>query len=176
MAGIPDDVLISRFCAGEADAFTTIYERYRDRVYRWALDELWDREDAADALQESFLYLHKLAPRYQARGRLGALLFQVTRNVARSILRKRRTSKKIRDGWAPLPGPPEELPVDERIQRSLDGLPEILRDVVRLRTRDGLSLEEIAEALEIPLGTVKSRLHAALQKLRASLGGVVTDA
>lgn len=176
MAGTPDDVLIAQFCAGEADAFTRLYERYRDRVYRWALDELWDRDDAADALQEVFVYLHRLAPRYEARGRLGALLFRVTRNVARSILRKRRTTRKIRDGWSPLPGPAEELPVDERIQRAVDGLPEILRDVVRLRARDGLSLEEIAEALEVPLGTVKSRLHAALQKLRASLGGVTTDA
>jgi RNA polymerase sigma-70 factor (ECF subfamily) len=149
-------------------AFEALYRRHRDYVLRIARRFVRDRELALDALQETFAYLLKKFP--PAGGglvltaRIQTLLYPVAKNCAISALRKA-------DRYADSGVLPDDLPAApaaevEPLDAVLAGLSPERREVVTLRFVDDLSLDEIAAALEIPLGTVKSRLHLAIKQLR----------
>lgn len=151
-----------------AAAFEELYRRHRDYVLRVARRFTRDRDLALDALQETFTYLLKKFPPAGAgltlTARMQTLLYPVAKNCAISALR--RADNRADDGVSP-----DELPADEAaeplpLDAVLADLSAERREAVLLRFVDGLSLEEIATALEIPLGTVKSRLHLAMKQLR----------
>lgn len=155
--------------AEAARAFEVLYRRHRDFVLRVARRFTRDRELALDALQETFAYLlTKLPPSGQGlvlTARLPTLLYPVAKNCAISALRKADRYADTSDVS------PDELPADENppaepLDAALAGLSPERREVLTLRFVDDLSLEEIAVALDIPLGTVKSRLHLAIKQLR----------
>jgi RNA polymerase sigma-70 factor (ECF subfamily) len=151
-----------------AAAFAALYRRHRDFVLRVARRFTRDRELALDALQDTFIYLlRKFPPEGSGltlTARLPTLLYPVAKNCAISALR--RADRRIDADVSPddLPAEPaaEGLPLDA----ALGELSSERREVVTLRFVDDLSLEEIAAALAIPLGTVKSRLHLAIKQLR----------
>ena len=151
-------------------AFNSLYLRHKDFVLRVALRLTTDRELAADALQEVFTYLLRQfpppGPGLELRARLTTYLYPVARHSTISLLRKAR---RIPDsGLEPdrLPALPDTSADADDLDRLLASLPAERQELLRLRFVDDFSLEEIAEALEIPLGTVKSRLHLAIRALR----------
>lgn len=173
MAGSPENPsdadLLRAFARGDATAFQELYERHRAFVLRVALRFGGpDTNDAYDVLQETFTWLIRRAPEIDLQHRLSTLLYPVARHLAAD--RRRRSARRP----VPLDGvdePAADLAGDDEGLRDwLTGLAPIHQEVVGLRYADGLSLEEIAAALDVPLGTVKSRLHHALRILRERHG------
>lgn len=122
---------------------------------------------AEDLLQETFVQALRAVDRLAAAASPRAWLFAIARNVAATAWRRHRPT-------APLPAdvPTREAPTDPRIERmrqAIAGLPDGHREVIELRLAHDLSYEEIAETLGIPLGTVRSRLHHAMARLRRSV-------
>jgi len=152
-----------------ARAFEALYRRHRDFVLRVARRFTRDRELALDALQETFAYLlTKFPPSGSGltlTARLQTLLYPAAKNAAITAVRKAR--RYAGDGDEVLEAIAAEPPPDaEPIDAALAGLSPERREVLTLRFVDDLSLAEIAVALGVPLGTVKSRLHLALKELR----------
>ena len=157
-------------------AFETLYRRHRDYVTRVSLRFGADREGAVDVLQETFLYLLKKFPP-EGEGlvltaQLRSLLYPVAKHLTLSSLRQRTRiddSEEFDPDRLPAPGgtdPAERDPA--RLSAALARLSVERREVVLLRFVDDLSLQDIADTLSIPLGTVKSRLHLAVRELRES--------
>jgi RNA polymerase sigma-70 factor (ECF subfamily) len=148
-------------------AFAVLYERHKGFVIRVALRYLKDHDAALDVLQETFAYLLKKFPPtgegLVLTAKMTTLLYPVARNSSISLLRK---SARLQGDTDPdeLEAASEPAPGD--IGGLLAGLTPERREVVTLRFVDGMTLEEIAIALQIPLGTVKSRLHLAIKALR----------
>lgn len=170
-----DDELVEICNRGRPDeaarAFETLYLRHRDYVLRVALRFAGDRDLALDALQETFTYLLRKFPPagtgLRLSARLQTLLYPVAKHCAMDALRKSRRDVD-RGGPAPDDLPTEHAEPDDDgvIDKALAGLSPERREVLTLRFVDDLSLAEIARALGVPLGTVKSRLHLALKQLR----------
>ena len=150
--------------AGRSELFEVLYLRHRDWVAAVAFRFCRNREDALDVLQETFAYLVKRLPDLELRSRLRTFLYPAVKHLALS--RKEAARRLVPLESAPEPAAPEAPPPDE-LGDLLRGLPDEQREVLVLRFADGLELKEIAEALDVPLGTVKSRLHHALARLRA---------
>lgn len=157
--------------AAEAlEAFSSLYRRHRDYVLRVALRYTDDRELAADALQEVFAYLLRQfpppGPGLTLTARLTSYLYPIAKNSTITLLRKTRRAQGVGIEPDELPGAATAGENDDDIGRLLAVLPPARREILRLRFVDGMALDEIAEVLEIPLGTVKSRLHLAIKTLR----------
>ncbi len=137
-------------------------------AYRW----LWSREDAAEVVQEAFVRLWKMRARVEAQT-AKALVYKIALNLA-SSRRRRRASRRLRlvVSATPRESPDEALVEREsaaRVRAALERLPEAQRRVVVLCELGGLSYAEVAEILEIKVGTVGSRRNSALAKLREQL-------
>lgn len=163
---LDDRALVARANQGDADAFETLYRRHRDWVVALAWRLTGSREDALDVLQETFSRLFERFPGFTLTSSLRAYLYPAVRHGCISLARRRRKVVPIAaSGAEPVaePDPPADwTPGFERLVR---GLPEGQQEVLRLRFALELRLDEIAEALGLPLGTVKSRLHNALKSL-----------
>ena len=157
-----DAELMAALRDADTSAFDTLYRRHRDWVVRMAMRITGDEADALDVLQEAFLYLLRKAPDLEARARFSTLLFPIVRHVA---LARRRN----RIGSVAAPEPtvePADTARHEELVAVLAGLPVEQRETVLLRFVDGLSVAEVAMRLGVPVGTVKWRLHEALERLR----------
>jgi len=153
---------------GDATAFEELYRHYRDWVFSLAMRFTAEASDAEDVLQESFSYLLSKTPHLHLSGRLTSLLYPVVKHLAAHARKKRARYHGDRDALdgltaAAVAGTPSRA----ELARVLSALPESQREVLLMRAVDEMSLAEIADALEIPVGTVKSRLHHALRTLRA---------
>ncbi len=164
-----DQDLIDAVNLGDDGGFEALYRRHRDWVVNLAFRFTGDHALALDVLQETFLYFLKKFPGFTLTCQLRSFLYPAVRNLA---LAARRKAERLQseDGELPeLAAPPPAATGDTargQLAAVVSALPETHREVLLLRFVDGLSLNEIAEALEIPLGTVKSRLHNALDILR----------
>ena len=165
-----DRELLAAANRGDARAMEALYHRYRDWVHARAWRITGSREDAEDILQEVFLYFFRKFPGLELGCQVTTFLYPVIRSMAVDR-RRRRREVPLDPALVEPAAAPERDPAAERAELSalLGGLPEEQAEVVLLRFADGLSLEEIARALEVPLGTVKSRLHSALASLRQTL-------
>lgn len=142
-----------------------LYYRHRDYVVRLAMRFTNHPDDALDVLQETFRYLLSKTPHLTLTASLTTFLYPAIKHLSIAARQKRaRFAPPPAD--APDPVAPAIAGVSD-IAPLLAGLPESQAEVVLLRFVDDLSLDEIAAALGIPLGTVKSRLHNALAALRA---------
>ncbi len=162
-----DEALVEVANEGDVSAFEAIYYRYRDWVVRLAYRFTGDRDDALDVLQDTFAYLLRKFPRFRLTAKMTTFLYPVVRNLSISRQRKRRRyvfdDEILHEAAAPAK---ERCASREELAAALGALPEKQREVLLMRFVDEMSLQEIAEALRIPLGTVKSRLHNALKTLR----------
>ncbi len=157
-------------------AFETLYRRHRDYVTRVSLRFGADREAAVDVLQETFLYLLKKFPPagdgLVLTAQLRSLLYPVAKNLTLSSLRQRARiddSEEFDPDRLPAPGAPDPAERDPaRLSAAVARLSAERREVLLLRFADDMSLQDIADTLSIPLGTVKSRLHLAVRELRES--------
>ena len=153
---------------GDPDAFEVLYGRHRD----WAVGLAWrftgNEADALDVTQQAFMYLLRKLPRLRLTARLTTFLYTVIRHRAIDLARRRRRRPAVHaelDALPADPAPPGRA-AHEDLMTVLDRLPEARREVLLMRYVEDMALAEIAEALDIPLGTVKSRIHNALRALR----------
>jgi RNA polymerase sigma-70 factor (ECF subfamily) len=166
---LSDAALAEQARRGDAAAFETLYRRHRDFVTAVAARFGADPQDALDVLQEAFFYFLRKLPTFELRADFRTFLYPVAKHL--TLKRKGQTVR-----FQPLdPDDPAvaRLPAAEngrtsrrRVREIAAELPAGQREVVMLRFVDGFTLDEIAEALRIPVGTVKSRLHNALRALR----------
>jgi RNA polymerase sigma-70 factor (ECF subfamily) len=165
-----DEALIERANRGEADAFEALYRRYRDWVVAVAYRYTGDRDEALDVLQDTFAYLFGKFPGFALTARLTTFLYPVVKNLCVDRLRKRRPTVDVDTLADVLPAPPTESATGD-LQRLVQTLPAAQREVLLLRFVDDFSLQQIADALDVPLGTVKSRLHNGLEAIRRARTG-----
>lgn len=158
-----DEDLIEAANRGDEAAFVELYHRHKDWAFRVALRFTRDHAEAADAVQETFLYVLRKVPGLRLTARLRTWLYPVIRNTTIRLRDKRR---RLQGGDVADPVAPPPSEVDGDLTGALAALSEDQREAVLLRFVDGLSLEEVAAAQAVPVGTVKSRLHHALSRLR----------
>jgi RNA polymerase sigma-70 factor (ECF subfamily) len=171
-----DGELISRVGEGDSGAFEVLYRRYARPVFALALRRLGDRGRAEDAVQETFASVWRSARSYrQDRGPGAPWLYAVARNA---IVDRRRAlgepPAEPVDEAAKDPGPPERAESSWtawRVHRALGELPDNERQLIELAYWGGLSQSEIAQFLDVPLGTVKTRTRSALARLADVLEG-----
>lgn len=174
---VPDSALMERMMAGDENALAALYDRYAGMLYGLLLRILKDTHAAEEVLQDLFLQLWRTASRFDAsRGSMTAWLMVMARNRAISRLRRgnRQTVADDPDGFL-LESAPDPTDVeDEAARRQLAGrlraamaaLPGEQREALELAYFEGMTQTEIAERTGAPLGTVKSRVRAALQSLK----------
>jgi len=163
-----DEALVEAANRGDAAAFEALYVRYRDWVVRLAHRFTADRDDALDVLQDTFAYLLGKLPTLRLTARMTTFLYPVVKHLSLRVLEKKRRSVPADDLLRHRAARPPEGIESSRAElaAALAFLPEGQLEVVLMRFVDDMALREIADALDIPLGTVKSRLHNALSTLR----------
>jgi RNA polymerase sigma-70 factor (ECF subfamily) len=173
--GLTDGDLISRVARRDANAFELLYRRFARPVFGLALRRLGDRMRAEDAVQETFAAIWRSARTYRPeRGPGAPWLYAVARNAI--VDRSRNRSEppaEAPDAPSLEPSPAERAEasyVSWRVHRALEELNEREREVISLAYWSGLSQSEVAEFLDIPLGTVTTRTRAALAHLAEILG------
>ncbi len=162
-----DGELVAALNVGEAAAFDALYFRYRDRMARLALRFTGNHADAMDVLQETFAYLFRKFPGFRLTSSMTTFLYPAVRNLSLELRRKRRPETSSDESLLDLPTPHTNIS-DERgeLAAVIRSLPPVQREVVLLRFVDDLTIDEIAAALDVPAGTVKSRLHHAIRALQ----------
>ena len=173
-ADLTDDELIERVGGGDRDAFEELYRRYTRPVLGLALRRLGDRGRAEDALQDAFAAVWRSARTYDRdRGAGGAWLYTVARNsIVDGARRRPEPVAELPDQADAAAGPPEQAEaswLSWRVHRAIEDLPEHERPVIELAYWGGLSQSEVAEFLDVPLGTVKTRTRSALSRLAGLL-------
>ena len=162
-----DQQLIEWINGGDSEAFEILYYRYRDWVYNLAWRFTHNGSDSLDVLQETFTYLLDKFPGFSLTASMTTFLYPVVKHLAFNISRKNRRFISGEDNLDEIPTPAEES-AEHRSELAvvLNILPEEQREVLLMRFVDDMDLKEIAAALNIPIGTIKSRLHRALNTLR----------
>lgn len=174
----PEQTLLTRACAGDREAFERLIAAHREAVYRAAWFVLEDREEALDVTQEAFLRAFRHLARFEQRSSFRTWVRRIAVNEA--LRRRERRQLEPRSG-APaeeeLPPAPGERVEDllarrearQLVRQAIGELPPAARAAVLLRDVEGLSYAEIAAELEIPRGTVMSRIHHGRTLLRRKL-------
>lgn len=168
-----DADLLASAQAGDDSAFETLYFRYRDFVVRVARRFAADDEQAVDAAQETFAYLLRQLRGVRLAGKLTTYLYPIAKNRALDARRKAERERRRIGRWAAQQTAAAGSDVhiqrgtDESLAAAIEALAEPQREVLLMRVVDGMSVDEVAAALQVPAGTVKSRLHNALETLRS---------
>ena len=169
-----DGELLQRIGNGDREAFDVLYRRFVRPVFALALRRLGDRGRAEDATQETFTSVWRSASSYRPeRGPGAPWLYAVARNAIVDRTRARsEPPAELPDDPSSEPGPPEKAErswLSWRVHRAMENLPEHERPLLELAYLRGLSQSEIADFLNIPLGTVKTRTRSALSRLADAL-------
>jgi RNA polymerase sigma-70 factor (ECF subfamily) len=169
---------------GTPEALRPLYERYKDRVYNTAYRVTGDPEVAEDVTHDVFVRVYERLRQFRRRSRFSSWLYRVTVNLATDVARRRGRERwlfAVRFGVTPGSREPmtaresgplrsaESAEAAEEVSRAVAELSPKLRSVVALRYFEGLSYEEVAEVLEVSVGTVKSRLSRAHKRLSVRL-------
>jgi len=187
-AGREDRVLVARVRDGDIDALGELYERYKTKVYRTAIAITHDEGMAEDILQEVFLRVNRYADSFDPTQPFEPWLYRITVNLSYSWTNKAKRwvnffQNAIERLRAPSRRDPERVTESreqsELLRRAINGLPESHRVVIILYYLDGLSVNQVAYAVGVPEGTVKSRLYYAREKLKEAIaqqhGGVLSE-
>lgn len=186
MEGPDDAELVARARRGDGEAFGVLVRRYQGRAYRLALRVLRDEEQAKDVVQDGFLKAYRALDRFEGRSGFYTWLYRLVMNLCIDQRRRDRSDREVEwddargaaeAGLGPTaPGAPagpaaalERAELRELLDRAIEALPDGARRTLELREVDGLDYAAIARCLEIPKGTVMSRLHYARRRLRAAL-------
>ena len=185
-----DHDLVQRVQAGDSAAFRALFDKYHRRAFAVAMGVVKNQDDALDVVQVAFVKVHKNIHKFQGSSSFYTWLYRIVMNA--SIDHVRRTSRRksldfderalheeseVAGDGALIPSVTNANPgkaalrkeLGEAIQAALQTLPEHHRAAIVLREIEGMSYEQMAEALEVPKGTVMSRLFHARKKMQAAL-------
>jgi RNA polymerase sigma-70 factor, ECF subfamily len=164
---------------GDVDAFAILVDRYHDHYLRFALHLIGNREDAEEAVQDSFVRAYQALDRYEERERFGPWLLRIVLNQARTVAARSRRRERLfpdvaaREGeW---PEPAEPHPADrealrEEVYQALSRLGTDQREAFLLHYVEGLSYEEMADVTGSKVSALKMRVKRACDRLRVLLG------
>jgi RNA polymerase sigma-70 factor (ECF subfamily) len=181
-----EQILLERSKAGDIAAFEMLIEAYQKKIFNLAFRMIGNYDDAGDLAQEALIRVYKSIAGFKAQSSFSTWIYRITTNVCLDEIRKRKNKKvlsldeeiHVEDGEMqrqiesddPLP---EEVFEREELRQivgdAIASLPEEQRTVLTLRDLQGLSYEEIADILDCPGGTVKSRINRARQALKNAL-------
>jgi RNA polymerase sigma-70 factor (ECF subfamily) len=181
-AAMADRAAINRMARGDQDALGELYDRHGRLVYSLALRIVRDQRDAEEVVQEVFAQAWRQSGRYDAaRGSVVGWMLRLTRSRAIDRVRGRRARPDVAADEAALldladtaPGADEQLASADQatqVRAALESLPFLQRTAIELAFYEGLTHTEIADRLEEPVGTVKTRIRQGLLKLRDRLAG-----
>jgi RNA polymerase sigma-70 factor (ECF subfamily) len=184
LVGLTDERLFEQYRHGRQDALEVLIERYRQELFNLLVRFTGDRAAAEDVFQEAFMQVHQSAETFDETRNFKPWLFTIAANKARDYMRRRArrpaapldapvgrgsggdTGQTFVDLLqADLPMPDDRMAraeIAERVQKAIASMPEHLREILLLSYFQQFRYNEIAEVLQIPLGTVKSRLHTAV--------------
>ena len=176
---ISDAECVRKLQRGETDAFETLIRRHQKTIFNLVYRMLGDYDEAAEISQEAFLSAYRAIGNFRGEANFSTWLYRIALNHATT----RRKSLNIRQQRSvpientepasdPHPGPAESMEkkeIRQRVQQALNRLEPDDAAVILLRDLQDVSYEEVARVLEIPIGTVKSRLHRARQALKSEL-------
>jgi RNA polymerase sigma-70 factor (ECF subfamily) len=178
----PDEIIVERALRGDAEAFGVIVRRWERRIFALTYGILGREEDARDATQETFLAAFRNLRGFRGDAKVSSWLHRIA--VNQCITRQRRArvrsesaleddAEQTMEFAAPLDDSPARVAEGRQrtmaVRRALNGLPLELRQVVVMKEFEELTFREIADALELPLSTVKSRLYTGLKQLQMRL-------
>lgn len=174
-----DELLVDRFLVGDRAAFDVLVGRYQDPVYRFVTWSIGD-DDADDAAQDVFVEMYRSLATWRRRSTFRTWLYGVARNVCRRHVRRDAARGQIHGGIDVDDLPDASNPAIRVAQSDANALllaaiarlPADQRVTLMLRAWEGLRYDEIAAATNVPLGTVRSRLHTARRTLAAAIGEV----
>jgi RNA polymerase sigma-70 factor (ECF subfamily) len=187
---VDDRDLVRRAQEGDHGAFRQLFEKYQRRAFAVAYGVVKNKHDAMDVVQDGFVKVHKHIGNFQGQSSFYTWLYRIIMNLAIDHVRRRRNSKgfsyddRVARDDEDMAGDGTLLPrildanpaktvirreLLERIQRALDELPDYHRAVIVLREVEGMSYEEMAQVLDVPKGTIMSRLFHARKKMQAVL-------
>lgn len=186
-----DAEAVTQAAGGDHEAFRVLVERYQNRAYGLALRVMKDEETARDVVQEAFLKAYRSLDRFEGRSSFYTWFYRVVMNLCLDAKRRQPAGRSVewdeqramqtpastgvdaidpdRQRAAGPAGELERAQLRDALRSAIDQLPDDARQTLVLREVDGLSYSEIADALEIPKGTVMSRLHHARKRLRTLL-------
>lgn len=174
---VEDRDLILRARRKDVDAYNLLVSRWEKRIYNYLLRLVSNREDAMDLSQDVFLKAYQNLQKLEDPARFGPWLFRIAHNEAYSLLRKPKTEQEVaerpeRTVWGQM------LPIETSlaVERALSKLTEEQREAVLLKVYQGFKFEEIAEVLDTPVSTIKSRVYTALELLKESLAPIRSGA
>ena len=177
-----DEELISRFQNGDERAYVELVNRYKDRLLNFVFQFLGDIEQAEDVVQDTMLRLYEKKHYYKEIAKFSTWIYTIARNLANTELRKRKRRKTTylsqlsKERQFEIPAIQDDVDqslhnefINDRIQSAIKNLPEHFKIVIILRDIQELSYEEISNIVEVPLGTIKSRINRARIQLQAEL-------
>ena len=176
---VDDQTLVAETLAGHGEAFGTLVERYDRAVYHLAYRTVRDAEEARDVAQEAFFKAFRSLKTFRPDAKFSTWIFSITYHACcdRLARRKRYSNEELPDRADPGIGPEQEAIAGEearRLRAAIARLPEKYRSVITLYHLQGRQYEEIAQVLEIPIGTVKTHLFRAKEQLRRMLNQSAT--
>lgn len=165
-----EEATIKKCKEGDMTAYRLLYERYEQPFLRTAIRMLGQQQEAEDAVQEAFLKLHRGIQNYKSGSRFSTYFFRILINSCYDILRKRSSASSREFDVNDLAHHPSDVTgLRVSMEEAISSLPERMRVCFELFAVEGLKMEEIAQVLEISIGTVKASIHRARVKLRAWL-------
>ena len=178
-----DEQLMSLFQGGDENAYIELVNRYKDKLINFIFNYLGDLESSEDVVQETMIKLYQKKHYYKEIAKFSTWLYTIAKNLANTELRKRKQRKttllsqfskddKTYDLPSNDPEPGQEIQTDivnKIIRDAVDQLSEKFKIVIVLRDIQGLSYEDISEIINVPIGTVKSRINRARLQLQVEL-------
>jgi RNA polymerase sigma-70 factor (ECF subfamily) len=171
MADFDERALIERCRSGDDIAFGELVERYKNLVHAMVWRLVGDRSQADDLAQEVFLKVYRGLPYFRGEARLSTWIYRIVANVCSQA----RSGRTAESGLSPVrePGATDaafaDIELRDRLEKAIAQLPENYRVLIAAHYLDGVQYEALAEALELPLGTVKTHLYRAKRRLRELL-------
>lgn len=164
-----DETLIHRVANGDRPAFTRLYERHADRVFRFAMSIVRRAHLAEEVLQETMIVVWRRAKTFKGDARVSTWILGITRNLAFNLLRKEKRGDRLPEEKPSVADPAKSVETAVHVERALQTLPDHHREVMHLVFYEEMNLRETADVLGIPEGTVKSRMHHARRALAKEL-------
>ena len=191
-----EHLLIEKSRGGDVASFSYLVRLHEERAIHLAYSFLGNMEDARDQAQEAFVKAYEGFERFKANSRFSTWLYRIVVNGCKDFLRKKKVRRHLgvvlqpesddeKNARDPFESAPSTAPdarkvlmnkeIEQEIHAALEKLPFQQKSVFALRYLEGMSLEEIAETLEISVGAVKAHLWQASQKMKANLSGFVSE-